>query len=96
VSPPTSSYPSGHTAAATVLYISLAVITAYALARADQARRFTGWLVSVAALIILFVAVSRLYRGMHHPTDVVAGFLLGLGALLVTTMAVKAWRGDSS
>jgi membrane-associated phospholipid phosphatase len=41
-------------------------------------------------LVPLFVAWARMYRGMHHLTDSVAGVLLGLGALLVTVFAARA------
>jgi undecaprenyl-diphosphatase len=71
-SPPTSSFPSGHTSAAVALYCGLALILA------TLARR--TWLKTLAWLLVLVpvsVAVSRLYRGMHHPSDVLASFLNG-------------------
>ena len=78
--PPTSSFPSGHTAAAVALYGSLAII-AWHTARA-------GWLrtlATVAAVVLpVAVATSRLYRGMHYLTDVLAGALLALCWLVVT------------
>jgi undecaprenyl-diphosphatase len=40
--------------------------------------------------IPLFVAWARMYRGMHHLTDSVAGVLLGIGALVVIVFAVRA------
>ncbi|HJQ02469.1 MAG TPA: phosphatase PAP2 family protein [Jatrophihabitans sp.] len=79
--PPTSSFPSGHTAAAVSLYGSLAVI-AWHSAKA-------GWLrtlATVAAVVLpIAVATSRLYRGMHYPTDVLAGALLSVCWLTVTS-----------
>jgi membrane-associated phospholipid phosphatase len=36
------------------------------------------------------VAVSRLYRGEHHPLDVVGGALLGVGALAIALLATRA------
>jgi membrane-associated phospholipid phosphatase len=78
--PPTSSFPSGHTAASVALYGALAVIAWHA-ARA-------GWLrtlATVAAIAMpVAVATSRLYRGMHYLTDVLAGALLALCWLAVT------------
>jgi membrane-associated phospholipid phosphatase len=77
--PPTSSFPSGHTAAATTLYGGLAVI-------ARTAAR-TGWLrllaTALAVLVPAAVGISRLYRGMHNPTDVLAGALLAIVWLTV-------------
>lgn len=79
--PPTSSFPSGHTAAAVTLYGALAIVAW----RAGRA----GWLRMVATVLAVampvLVAASRLYRGMHYPTDVLAGALLGLCWLAVTS-----------
>ena len=72
-SPPTSSFPSGHTAAAMALYGGLAVllISIYG----------SNWKTNFVAILLfcipIIVATSRLYRGMHFPTDVLAGALGG-------------------
>ena len=79
-SPPTSSFPSGHTSAAFALYAGLALILA-GLVRHTWAK----WLCWLLVLVPVCVAVSRLYRGMHHPSDVTASFLNG--ALCITIMA---------
>jgi membrane-associated phospholipid phosphatase len=44
----------------------------------------------VALAIPLLVALSRMYRGMHHPTDVVAAVLVGIATLVVALAAVRA------
>jgi undecaprenyl-diphosphatase len=52
-----------------------------------------GWRVAawiVALLLPVFVAASRMYRGMHHPLDVGAGVLIGVGAVLVLLFACRA------
>ena len=85
VSPPTSSYPSGHTAAAIVLYVALALIVS-SLTRSTFLRTVV-WILAVALPIV--VGLSRLYRGMHHPTDEVASLLLAMGALLLGLLAVR-------
>jgi len=86
--PPTSSFPSGHTAASVALYGSLAII-AWHTARA-------GWLrmlATVAAVVLpVAVATSRLYRGMHYPTDVLAGALLAICWLTVCYLLVLSDR----
>jgi membrane-associated phospholipid phosphatase len=80
-SPPTSSFPSGHTSAAVALYCGLALL----LAR--QVRQ--TWAKVLCWLLVLmpvYVALSRLYRGMHHPSDVTASFVNG--AVCITIMAL--------
>jgi membrane-associated phospholipid phosphatase len=84
--PPTSSYPSGHTAASIALYVGLAVII-WSLVR-STAIRTVAWILAVA--IPVFVGLSRLYRGMHHLTDVLASVLLGVGALLFALLATRS------
>jgi membrane-associated phospholipid phosphatase len=79
--PPTSSFPSGHTAAAVALYGALAVL-ASERARSALVR---GLFIALAVLVPLVVAVSRMYRGMHYLSDVVGGLLLG-GLWLVATV----------
>ncbi|MEP7059431.1 MAG: phosphatase PAP2 family protein [Actinomycetota bacterium] len=85
VAPPTSSFPSGHTAAAIVLYFGLAIILG-TITR-SFALRGLGWMLAVA--LPIFVALSRLYRGMHHPTDVIGSCILALGALTFALLAAR-------
>jgi membrane-associated phospholipid phosphatase len=84
--PSTSSFPSGHTAAATVLLIGVTVVVFWATSK--RAVRVTC-LTTAVALVVL-VAFGRVYRGLHHPTDVVAGALLGLACLWVSGYATAA------
>ena len=72
--PSTPSFPSGHVAAAFVLYGSL-VLVAGSLRSIPR----SWWLAPLA--IALSVAAARVYEGVHHPTDVAAGLVLGVGAL---------------
>jgi membrane-associated phospholipid phosphatase len=85
VSPPTSSYPSGHTAAGLVLYAALAIIVGVHVRNA--AVRAILWILAV--ILPIAIGVSRIYRGMHHATDVLASVVLGIGALLVALFAVR-------
>jgi undecaprenyl-diphosphatase len=84
-SPPTSSFPSGHTAAAIALYVGLALVVTPHVRRSWSGALL--WLVAIA--IPVFVAVSRIYAGMHHVTDVAGSLVLGAGALVIATIAVR-------
>jgi undecaprenyl-diphosphatase len=54
----------------------------------NRAARVAVWAVAIA--IPLLVALSRMYRGMHHPTDVTAGVLWGIGSIAVAILAARA------
>lgn len=83
--PPTSSFPSGHVAASIVLYVGLALIIT-SLVRS----RFVRTLAWIAAIALpIFVALSRLYRGMHHPTDVIGSVIGALGCLAFAFLATR-------
>ena len=81
---PTSSFPSGHTAATLCLYGALAVLAV------PRTRGPWRWLaVAPAVVMTALVAWSRMYRGEHHPLDVVGGILLALLWLAAVTVAVR-------
>ncbi len=83
--PPTSSFPSGHTAAAVCFYGSIAAIIVW-----HSRRRWISVVaVVVSAAVPMLIAVSRVYRGMHYPTDVLAGALLGAIWLTVVICYVR-------
>ena len=84
--PPTSSFPSGHTASALTLYVGLAIVASTLVRSALQ--RVLVWMAAV--LLPIVVGISRVYRGMHFPTDVAASVLLAAGALLFALLAVRS------
>lgn len=69
-----SSFPSGHAMSATIVYSTVA----YLAARLSS-RLWLRWLTMfVAAIIIALIALSRIYLGVHYPSDVLAGAIVGL------------------
>ena len=84
--PGDASYPSGHTAASIAVYCGLVLLLTSAFPRGGW--RVAAWIIAV--LLPVFVAFSRMYRGMHHPLDVGAGVLIGVGAVLVLLFACRA------
>ena len=90
--PPTSSFPSGHVAAAFAFYLAAALVAANRL-RSPVARLVVC---SAAVLVPFWVAWSRLARGMHYPTDVVVGAVAGVVCVLLAVLVVRTvWVVDS-
>jgi len=83
--PSTYSFPSGHVAATLVLYGGIAVLVA-SRTRLPLAR-IVAWV--IAALAVGWVGFSRVYEAQHHPTDVFAGFILGVVALVAAVAAIR-------
>lgn len=79
--PPTSSYPSGHVGASTALYLTFALM-AQGIERAWLRRLVTA----VCVVVPFLVAFARLYRGMHHLSDIAVGALNGI------VCALLAWN----
>jgi membrane-associated phospholipid phosphatase len=83
--PPTSSFPSGHTAAAVCFYGSIAAIILWH----SRSRWIKVAAVATCAAVPLLIAFSRVYRGMHYPTDVLAGLLFGATWLTIVVFYVR-------
>ena len=69
-----SSFPSGHAMSATIVYSTVAYLAARL-----QKRMWARWATMLlAAVIIVMIAISRMYLGVHYPSDVLAGAIVGL------------------
>jgi membrane-associated phospholipid phosphatase len=84
--PVNASYPSGHTAAAIAVYGGLALLLTSRIS--TLAPRVFIW--AVAATIPVYVAFARMYRGMHHPLDVLGGVVIGVAALTAMVLVCRA------
>ena len=83
--PADASYFSGHTAASVAVYCGIALVITRAIH--DRWLKVACWTIAIA--IPVLVGFARMYRGMHHPTDVAAGALVGIGALVVASLASR-------
>ena len=69
----TASFPSGHAMMTAVVYLTLAAL----LARSESRRRIKTFLLLLAACVTLLVGISRVYLGVHWPSDVLGGWMVG-------------------
>lgn len=83
------SFPSGHTMGATICYLFIAYIIAR---RPNVSRTVRNVAFAVAVAIIVAVAFSRLYLGVHYPSDVAGGFAAGLAWLSLCGVTRKIVR----
>jgi undecaprenyl-diphosphatase len=93
-SPPTASFPSGHTGAAFAFYLGIGLVVYWTTHR--RLPRAIATL--IAASIPIIVAISRMYRGMHFLTDVLFGAALGaaciVGAAVIVPRAASRRRAE--
>ncbi|HET7394658.1 MAG TPA: phosphatase PAP2 family protein [Candidatus Binatia bacterium] len=78
----TSSFPSGHATLAAVTYLTLGAL----LSRVEARRRAKVYVLTVAVVLTVLIGVSRIYLGVHWPTDVLAGWCVG------AAWAMLCWR----
>jgi membrane-associated phospholipid phosphatase len=90
--PATSSFPSGHAAASVVLWVALALTVG--VVATSLVVRVVAWLPVV--FLPVTIAFARVYRGMHHPADVLAGALLGVLALGAGVLAARTFAACDS
>jgi membrane-associated phospholipid phosphatase len=83
--PVDASYPSGHVAASIAVYAGIVLLLTSRFR--NRAFQVIAWMIVPA--VPIFVALSRMYRGMHHPLDVAGGVAIGICALIVVVFACR-------
>jgi undecaprenyl-diphosphatase len=81
----TPSFPSGHAMLSAVIYLTLGIL----LAQVVKGRLSRLYCLSCAMTLTFLVGVSRIYLGVHYPTDVLAGWLAGLGWALLCWLGLR-------
>jgi undecaprenyl-diphosphatase len=85
----TTSFPSGHSMMSTAVFFTLAAL----LASLESSLRVRTYLLGIATLFSLLVGISRVYLGVHWPSDVLAGWTAGIAwALLCWLIAQHLQR----
>ncbi|RYG62094.1 MAG: phosphatase PAP2 family protein [Alphaproteobacteria bacterium] len=69
----TLSFPSGHAMLSAIIYLTLGAL----LAKSQKSRRLKVYILSVAIMLTMIVGSTRVYLGVHWPTDILAGWCLG-------------------
>jgi undecaprenyl-diphosphatase len=86
-----TSFPSGHAMNSAIVYLTLAVL----IARSSESRSVRLYLICVAIALTLIIGFSRVYLGVHWPTDVVAGWTVGgVWAVLCSLVAKRLQSGE--
>lgn len=84
------SFPSGHSTSATIMYLTLAIISRSIIKGINK-----NLVITLASVGIIIIASSRIYLGVHYPTDVLAGMCLGASIVgLVYLLYYKTMGGN--
>jgi undecaprenyl-diphosphatase len=84
-----TSFPSGHSMMSAVTYLTLGAL----LARSHERKALKAFFLLFAALLCLMVGVSRVYLGVHWPTDVLAGWTAGAVWALLSWLVARRLQG---
>jgi undecaprenyl-diphosphatase len=84
----TASFPSGHAMESAIIYLTLGAM----LMRVVEGRTTKIYCMSVAIFLTLIVGTSRVFLGVHYPTDVVGGWMLGFLWAAITFLVTRRFE----
>jgi undecaprenyl-diphosphatase len=82
----TTSFPSGHASLSAIAYLTIGAL----LARSQSSLKIGLYVMSLAVFLTVLIGISRIYLGVHYPTDVLGGWCVG-AAWAVACWAIAAW-----
>ena len=86
----TASFPSGHASLSAITYLTIAAL----LAQSQSSFKIGIYFISLAVILTIVIGVSRLYLGVHYPTDILAGWCIGT-AWAIGCWAIATWFEDT-
>lgn len=87
-----ASFPSGHALNSAVVYLTLAAL----LARSMVEWRLRAYLLLVAMVLVVLIGVTRVYVGVHYPTDVLAGWTIGAAWAILCSLVAQGLQRHSA
>ena len=86
-----TSFPSGHAMESAIVYLTLGAM----LMRASDRKATKIYVLVVAVVLTLLVGVSRLFLGVHYPTDVIGGWIVGFSWASICWLGARRFEGTA-